>query len=509
LHALAERAASRGLRIGYEALAWGRHVNRYGAAWDIVRRAGHPALGLVLDSFHTLSLGDDPAGIASIPGERIFFVQMADAPLLAMDVIQWARHHRNFPGQGQLDVEGFFAQVLRAGYTGTLSLEIFNDVFRETPNRRVAVDAMRSLLHLESRVRSRWTGADTLGRGVAATVDLAEPPAATALGGIGFVEFGVDATTAASLELLLAQLGFVPDAPAPGPRQYRQGEIVLAIGGAPGTDARARFDEQGPCVSAIGLVSDEPVRATARATALCSVRFEAPGETGESRGPAIRSPGGMPIHFIAAAPARGAVPGAGLTRIDHLALGLSPDQLDTWMLFSRSVLALEPGSSQELADPFGLVRTGSVANGERSVRLVLNVSLGARTQTARAVVAAGGKPAVHHIALATDDIVATVELLRARGVAFVPISPNYHDDLAARFDLDPGRLAAMRRLGLLFDRNELGDYLHIYTENFADRFFFEIVERSGYDAYGATNAPARMASHEQSTPAFPHERTTP
>src|SRR4051812_9191490 len=130
LHALAERAARRNLRIGYEALAWGRHVDRYAQAWQIVARADHPHLGLVLDSFHTLSLGDDPTAIAGIPGDRIFFVQMADAPLLAMDVLQWARHHRNFPGQGQFDVTGFFTQVLRAGYSGTLSLEIFNDVFR-------------------------------------------------------------------------------------------------------------------------------------------------------------------------------------------------------------------------------------------------------------------------------------------------------------------------------------------------------------------------------------------
>ena len=80
---------------------------------------------------------------------------MADAPLLAMDVLQWARHHRCFPGQGQFDLERFFEQVLRAGYAGPLSLEIFNDVFRETPNRRTATDAMRSLLFLESQVRRR------------------------------------------------------------------------------------------------------------------------------------------------------------------------------------------------------------------------------------------------------------------------------------------------------------------------------------------------------------------
>ena len=85
---------------------------------------------------------------------------MADAPILAMDVLQWARHFRNFPGQGQFDVVGFFEQVLRSGYAGTLSLEIFNDVFRETPNRRTAVDAMRSLLWLESEARGRLARGD-------------------------------------------------------------------------------------------------------------------------------------------------------------------------------------------------------------------------------------------------------------------------------------------------------------------------------------------------------------
>ena len=119
------------------------------------RLFGYLSLGLILDSFHTLSLNDDPHGILEIPGEKLFFVQMADAPLLAMDVLQWARHHRSFPGQGDFDCVGFFELALRAGYTGPLSLEIFNDVFRETPNRRTAVDAMRSLLWLESQVRDR------------------------------------------------------------------------------------------------------------------------------------------------------------------------------------------------------------------------------------------------------------------------------------------------------------------------------------------------------------------
>ncbi|HEY0204754.1 MAG TPA: sugar phosphate isomerase/epimerase family protein, partial [Acetobacteraceae bacterium] len=60
---MAGRASRRGLRIGYEALAWGRHVNRWGHAWRVVQQAAHPALGLIVDSFHTLALGDDPAGL--------------------------------------------------------------------------------------------------------------------------------------------------------------------------------------------------------------------------------------------------------------------------------------------------------------------------------------------------------------------------------------------------------------------------------------------------------------
>ncbi|MBV9894880.1 MAG: sugar phosphate isomerase/epimerase, partial [Chloroflexi bacterium] len=85
LHAAAERAAQRNLRIAYEALAWGRHIQTYGQAWSMIQSADHPALGLCIDSFHTLALGDDPHGIVRIPGDRIFFLQLADAPKLQMD----------------------------------------------------------------------------------------------------------------------------------------------------------------------------------------------------------------------------------------------------------------------------------------------------------------------------------------------------------------------------------------------------------------------------------------
>ena len=118
LHTLASRAAERGLRVSYEALAWGRYVNTYERSWEIVRRADHPALGLCVDSFHILSRGSDPAGIRDIPGEKLFFLQLADAPHMDMDVLQWSRHHRLFPGQGAWDLPAFLDHVLTAGYPG-------------------------------------------------------------------------------------------------------------------------------------------------------------------------------------------------------------------------------------------------------------------------------------------------------------------------------------------------------------------------------------------------------
>ena len=512
LHELAERAARRNLRVGFEALAWGRHTSLYGQAWNIVKLADHPHLGLILDSFHTLSLKDDPAGIADIPGDKIFFLQMADAPLLAMDVLQWARHHRSFPGQGDLDVVGFFEQVLRAGYTGPLSLEIFNDIFRETPNRRTAVDAMRSLLYLESEARLRLaSAADAPAQ--PQRVELFNPPPAPALSGLSFIEFAADENSARTLATLLTQLGFrrIGRHRSKAVTLYRQGEINLIVNAQSDSFARSRFDAHGTSVCALGVRCADPLAAVGRATAMRSKRHDSPVGPNELRVPAVVAPGGNLIHFVPEAlGANGLYEAdfvlednaleandAGLKKIDHVALGLALDQLDSWVLFTRAVLGLEPGESLELADPFGLIRSRGVANADRSLRLVLNVSLSQRTRTARTLSVTGGG-AVHHIALSCDDIFDTAARLRANGTRFVPIADNYYDDLATRIDIDAALLARMRAAGVLFDRSLAGDYLHIYTESFEGGLFFEVAQRVGaYDAYGALNAPARMASQAQ------------
>ena len=186
LHELATRAQRRGLRIAYEALAWGRFVNTYAHAWRIVRHANHPALGLCLDSFHVLSRGDDAAGIRVVPGSKLFHVQLADAPRLNMDVVEWSRHHRMFPGLGSFDLAGFVSHVLTTGYDGPLSLEAFNDVYRQADPRHAAIDGMRSLLALQEAVCARGPAA------VRERLQASGLPPAPRLGGHVFTELAVD-----------------------------------------------------------------------------------------------------------------------------------------------------------------------------------------------------------------------------------------------------------------------------------------------------------------------------
>jgi 4-hydroxyphenylpyruvate dioxygenase len=477
LRLLAERAAERGVRVAYEALAWGRHVNEYDHAWRLVEAADHPALGVCLDSFHILSRGTSLETIDEIPAEKLFFLQLADAPHLVMDVLQWSRHYRCFPGQGGFDLAGFTRRVLEAGYAGPLSLEVFNDVFRQADPERMAVDAVRSLLILEE------------------AVDEGRPlPAPPALRGYAFVELAVEPASAGETQGLLHALGFTQAAQhrtKPVTLWRQQDARVLLNAGASAADG----------IAAIAVESRDPGRSAQRAEALLSPVLERHRGPAEADLAAVAAPDGTSIFFCrtderepaswlldfdALAPTGRPAPG-GIERIDHVALAQPSDYFDEAVLFYRSVLALEPRESLELAAPDGLIRSRAVTNADGSVRLALNVPL-----------LAGDPPhpaGLQHVALACDDVLAAARGMRERGVTALAIPANYYDDLAARSDLEPDLIDAMRDLGVLYDRDAGGEFLHFYTPIVGGRLFFEVVERrAGYAGYGAANSPVRMAA---------------
>ena len=95
----------------------------------------------------------------------------------------------------------------------------------------------------------------------------------------------------------------------------------------------------------------------------------------------------------------------------------------------------------------------------------------------------------------------TVRRIEANGLPMLAIPENYYDDLETRFDLAPGLIADLRAHNVLYDRDGAGEYFQIYTRTFADRFFFEIVERRAYDGFGAVNAPIRLAAQTRNAAA--------
>ncbi|MCP1498074.1 4-hydroxyphenylpyruvate dioxygenase [Pseudomonas migulae] len=507
LRLLAEHAGARGLRIGYEALAWGRHVNTWQQVWNIVRQADHPHLGVLLDSFHTLSLKGDPTAIAEIPGDKIFFVQMADAPILAMDVLEWSRHFRCFPGQGEFDLPGFLAPIIKSGYTGPLSLEIFNDGFRAAPPRANAADGLRSLLYLEEKTRERLAQET---QPTACADILFETPKASEYNGIEFLEFAVDESLGAKLAHWLERLGFVKAGQhrSKSVSLMRQGDINLILNSEPYSFAHSFFEAHGPSLCATAVRVKDSVSALARAVAYKGQPYRGLVGPNELELAAVRAPDGSLIYLVDQdADVYGtdfnlhpaAMASGGLKRIDHMAMALPADSLDSWVLFYKSLLDFEADDEVVLPDPYGLVKSRALRSRDSSIRLPLNISENRNTAISHALSSYRGS-GVHHIAFDCDDIFAEVSRAKEAGVPLLDIPLNYYDDLAARFDFDDEFLSELAYYNVLYDRDaQGGELFHVYTEPFEGRFFFEIIQRkNGYAGYGAANVAVRLAAMAKS-----------
>lgn len=483
---LADLAAKRGIRIAYEALAWGRYVSDYRDAWRLVQLADRPNLGVCLDSFHVLSRGHDPSGIERIDPAKLFFLQLADAPELQLDVLSWSRHHRLFPGEGEFDLVGFLGHMIRAGYTGPLSLEIFNDTFRQTDVLRTAQHALRSLNWLADRTAAENGWAED-------RLDAPQEP-----DGIDFVEIAGEDLSA--VEQQLDQLGFVFAG------RHRSKAVRLWCAG----EARVIMNEQthdpGARLLGMGLLVGDAEAAARRAQGIGAPAVFRRTSAGEQHLSAVAAPDGTEVYWadraISAAwqgefdggfreggatgqhgQSRHGQGGGELSgRIDHINIATPWQHYDEAVLFNTSVLALEPEPAAELPGPRGLVRSQVMRTADGAVRLAMNLVPPTAALPPR------------HVAVRVDDALAVARSARERGLRFLPIPGNYYDDLEARFGLDPALLAELRELGLLYDRDAAGSFIHFYTPTI-DGVFFEIVQRIGaYDGYGAPNAPVRLAA---------------
>ena len=185
--------------------------------------------------------------------------------------------------------------------------------------------------------------------------------------------------------------------------------------------------------------------------------------------------------------------------VDHVAQALDRLSMDRFVLFYKSVFGMMPQQAVELQDPYGMTKSRAMVSPNHALRFPLNISDGKDASIGRLVREAAGS-AVHHIALETNDIFETVSLLRKSSSQdrFLRVPQNYYDDLQVRYDLSADFVAKMKHFNIMYDRDDKGEFLHLSTEQFRDRFFFEIVQRlNGYERFASINAPIRMSIHHE------------
>jgi sugar phosphate isomerase/epimerase len=161
LRKLAMLALPLGIRIAYEGLSWGRTINEFTTAWDVVCRADAPNLGLGIDSFHAFATKTSLEDLDMLDPRKIFLVQLADfmwneIPSVE-ERINTARHFRVFPGEGvhSQQVAELVMRLDRLGYRGDYSFEVFNDDYQGIPLPIVAERARRSAVWLSEDVLHR------------------------------------------------------------------------------------------------------------------------------------------------------------------------------------------------------------------------------------------------------------------------------------------------------------------------------------------------------------------
>lgn len=163
LRKLAMLAIPLNIKIAYEALSWGRSINEFPQAWELIAQADMPNLGLGFDSFHMFATKTELDDLELLDTHKIFLVQLADFMWNEIKTVEerisTARTFRVFPGEG-VHSEALAALVLKLhelGYRGDYSFEVFNDDYQQLPLATVAQRARRAAL---------WLGEDVLRRSV-------------------------------------------------------------------------------------------------------------------------------------------------------------------------------------------------------------------------------------------------------------------------------------------------------------------------------------------------------
>lgn len=502
---LADHVAMAGCRAAVSALPWAQELKTDAQAFDLVKCIDHPNLGLALNSFFSLAGGAQAARLRDISVEKLFHVQLTDAPSLNINAALSTDHLGLLPGQGELNLASFVRVIARTGYAGPWSVGCRHATVKES-NNNAARDGYRALVSLLDEVAQTEPSLES---------PIPDLPQRVTPTGVEFIEFAAGQTDKDTLTQVLRTLRFRRERVhvSKSVELWRQGAINLVINSdTDGFAAQTRL-EHGPGVCDMGLRVKDADQTVARAKRLGAPKFEQSVGSEELDIPAIKGVGGSVVHFIDEksnlhrvwdiefdpVPKDGVTQPSGLRRIDHVAQTMRYQDMQTWLTYYLTTFVMEKASLVDVLDPAGVILSQAISSPEGEVRLNLN-GAGERQTFAGTFLSQGFDAGVQHIAFQSDDIFETSRLLEASNFKRLIISPNYYADLKSGFDLDADTVALLQAGNILYDRDDWGEYFQIYSTPIWSGFFFEIVQRKRrYKGYGARNAPIRLAALLQQT----------
>ena len=328
--------------------------------------------------------------------------------------------------------------------------------------------------------------------------------------GFEFVEY--TAPDAAALAGVFERMGFVPVARhrSKNVTLYRQGDINFILDLEPASFAQSFAQVHGASVCAIALRVQDAGLAFERALALGARPYRGRVGPMELNIPAIRGIGGSLIYLVdrygertiydvdfvptgrQASPA-----GAGLLAIDHLTHNVHKGRMDHWARFYERLFGFREVRYFDIHGRKTGLKSRALESPCGKIRIPINEPTDRKSQIEEYLEAYHGE-GIQHIALATDDIGATVERLRTNGVRFMSTPHAYYEALPRRVPVAGMDLGVLERNAILVDGSrEEGILLQIFTETVIGPIFFEVIERRGNTGFGEGNFQALFEAIER------------
>ena len=207
--------------------------------------------------------------------------------------------------------------------------------------------------------------------------------------------------------------------------------------------------------------------------------------------------------YVAQESTNGSEPGVGLQHIDHVVGNVELGRMQHWVEYYERVFGMTEMihfSDEDIGTEYSALMSKVMADGKGRVKFPINEPAeGQRKSQIEEYLEYYGGPGAQHIALATTDIVATVEELKRRGIRFLETPDSYYDELPGRIGEIDEDLADLRELGILADRDDEGYLLQIFTQTIGDRptVFLEVIERHGARGFGEGNFKALFEAIER------------